>query len=209
MVKGFVKAARGARLTIESKVSASDAKTGDSININGACLTVVDIKGRVLSFDVSAETLNRTNLDKLKAGDRVNIERSLRADSRLGGHFVTGHIDCTGKIISKEPQGEFVKVEIGMPKSLAGYLVEKGPVAVDGISLTINRISQNYFTVMLIPHTLYVTTLDKKETGDHVNIEADILAKYIEKLTSKTRKEPANPEPTNITKDLLREHGFI
>ena len=208
-VKSLAKAARSARLTIESKVCASDAKIGDSISINGACLTVVDVKGKMISFDVSTETLNRSNLAKLRAGDRANVERSLRADSRLGGHFVTGHIDCTGKIVSKKLQGEFIKFEIEIPRSITAYLVEKGPICVDGISLTINGCSHKSFTVMLIPHTLSATTLDKKQTGDYLNIEADILAKYLEKLTSKSRKKPTSPEPTNITKKLLKEHGFI
>lgn len=208
IVESLTKTNTGARLTIESKVCASDARIGASININGACLTVVDIKGNIFSFNISSETLNRTNLGRLKPGERVNMERSLRADSRLGGHFVTGHIDCTAKIVSKEPQGEFVKMEIDIPKPLTGYLVEKGSVAVDGISLTINTLGDKSFTVMLIPHTLSITTLGKKQTGDYVNIEVDVLAKYVERLIDKTAKQPTS-QPTNITKDLLKEHGFI
>lgn len=208
VVKSLTKTNAGARFAVESKICAPDAKICDSININGACLTVVDVKGNILSFDISSETLNRTNLSKLKPGERVNMERSLRADSRLGGHFVFGHIDCIGKIVSKEPKGEFVKMEIAIPQSLAGYLIEKGSIAVDGISLTINTLADNSFAVMLIPHTLSVTTLGKKQAGDYVNIEVDILAKYVKKLADKSGWQPAK-QTTNITKDLLKEHGFI
>lgn len=208
VIKSLTKTGSGAELAVESKVCLCDARIGDSMNINGACLTVVDIKENILSFDISNETLTRTNLSRLKPGERINIERSLRADSRLGGHFVTGHIDGIGKITLKAEQDEFVEIEIEMDPSLKDYLVEKGSVAVDGVSLTVNRVRDKSFTVMLIPHTLSATTLGQKKAGDYVNIEVDILAKYVEKLTNKSTKQPAEPS-SNITKSLLKEHGFL
>lgn len=208
IVKSLARTGSGARLSVESKICAPGTRAGDSINTNGACLTVVDIKEDVLSFDISSETLNKTNLGRLKQGECVNIERSLKADSRLSGHFVFGHIDCIGEIVSKEPQGEFVKIKINISQSFAGYLVEKGSVCVDGISLTINTLGDKSFTVMLIPHTLSVTTLGIKQTGDYVNVELDILAKYVERLAHKSARETTS-QPTNITKDFLKEHGFI
>ena len=208
VVKSLAKTKAGARLFVESKVCSSGTKIGDSININGACLTDTDIKGAVLLFDISSETLDRTTLGRLKAGDCLNIERSLRADSRLGGHFVTGHIDTTGKLISKEDQGDFFKIEIEIPQNIMAYLAEKGSIAVDGISLTINALFKNSFTVMLIPHTLSVTTLSWKKRGDYVNIEADILAKYTERFSRRSAKGDIDL-PDNITKGLLEEHGFI
>lgn len=198
----------GAVLAVESKICLSDAKIGDSISINGACLTVVGIKGSDISFDVSEETFKRTNIGKLKPGERVNIERSLMADSRLGGHFVTGHIDCIGKIVKKDRQGEYFNIEIEIPTIFMNYLVEKGSVAIDGISLTVNSIGKKSFSLMIIPHTLSLTTLADKGRVDIVNIEVDILAKYVEKFTSNTLKYPKR-QPANITKNLLKDHGFI
>lgn len=207
IVRSFARAGAGAKLCIESKLAASDGKLGDSISINGSCLTAVDINGQLLTFDISAETLERTNLGRLKAGEKINIERSLRADSRLGGHFVTGHIDCIGKIASKEDKGEFIRVAIEIPRDFMVFLVEKGSIAVDGISLTINALSNNSFDVMVIPHTISVTGLTHKKKGDFVNIEVDMLAKYANKLTGRSAETPSRS--TNITKNLLKEQGFI
>ena len=170
--------------------------------------TFFSIKGSNISFDVSEETFKRTNLGNIKPGERVNMERSLRADSRLGGHFVTGHIDSIGNISKKERKGEYFNIEIEMPSVFMNYLVEKGSIAIDGISLTVNSIGNKSFSLMIIPHTLSITTLGKKRAGDSVNIEVDILAKYVEKLTSNTSKHPKR-QPANITKNLLKEHGFI
>lgn len=206
--KGIAKARSGAKLTVESKICSSDAKAGDSISINGACLTAVGINGKNISFDASEETLKRTNIGKLKPGEHVNIERSLKAGSRMGGHFVTGHIDCTGEIAKKERKGEYFKIEIQIPSVFMNYLVEKGSVAVDGISLTVNSVKDDRFSMMVIPHTLAITTLGRKRAGDKVNIEVDILSKYVEKLTKTTPKHTGK-QPANITKSLLREHGFI
>ena len=208
IVKSLVKAEAGAKLVVESKVCVSDAKIGDSISINGVCLTVVDIKTGLLSFDISKESLDRSNLGKLKAQERVNVERSLKADSRLGGHFVTGHIDTTGKIVLKERQGEFIRIKIEIPEPFMAFLVEKGSIAVDGISLTVNSVKNKSFSALLIPHTLSITTFGNRNIGDFVNIETDILAKYTQKLISKTSKKPTN-SASNLNKNFLTEHGFI
>jgi len=207
IVKRVVKSGAGAKLSIESKLAASDAKMGDSISVNGSCLTVVDIQGEELSFDISAETLEKTNLDTLMPAGRVNIERALRADSRIGGHFVNGHIDCIGKIASREERADFVNIAVEIPDEYMIYLSEKGSIAVDGISLTINRLKNNSFSVMIIPHTISVTSLGYKETGDSVNIEVDILAKYANRLINRSAGQSSRT--ANISKNLLKEHGFI
>ncbi|OGW40015.1 MAG: riboflavin synthase subunit alpha [Nitrospirae bacterium RBG_13_39_12] len=172
-------------LSLKSNEISSAAKKGDSISVNGVCLTVVDKKGDTLSFDLSDETLRSTNLGSLKTGDLVNLEPSLRPDSRIGGHFVTGHVDVTGEVRSKVNIGDMMKVEIEVPDSISNFLVEKGSVAVDGISLTIVDILKNSFTVVIIPHTSKLTTIGFKGPGDTVNIEADILGKYVAKILKK------------------------
>lgn len=224
IVRSLAKTEAGARLTVESKTCASDIKKGDSISINGCCLTVAGVRGNLyppprwgegkdegakfLSFDISSETLDRTLLGRLKTQDRVNLERSLRADSRLGGHFVTGHIDTAGKIVLKERQDGFIRIKIEIPEPFMVFLVEKGSIAVDGISLTINSVSDKSFTVLLIPHTLAVTGLAGKRAGDYVNIETDILAKYAQSFINRPSKKPTNPT-SSLNKNFLAEHGFI
>jgi len=208
VVKHLAKEGGSARLSVETKICASDAKKGDSISINGACLTVVGKIGSVITFDVSTETLERANLAALKAGQKVNVERSLKVDSRLGGHFVTGHIDTAAKIASKQQRGDFIEFEIGLSDQLLSYAVEKGSIAIDGISLTINKISRKGFSVLLIPHTISMTTLGFKGPGDSVNIEVDILAKYTQRLIRRPTTETESVQ-SNVTADLLKQHGFI
>ena len=206
-VTKLIKAGSGARLIVEARGCASDTRIGDSISINGVCLTAVDIDGSLISFDVSSETLERTGTGVLVSGARVNIERALKADSRLGGHFVTGHIDCMGKILSSRAHGEFLQIKIGLPQRSLQFLTQKGSVSVDGISLTVNSVGQDSFDIFTIPHTLKMTTLGHKMAGDPVNIETDILAKYIARLMK--RPEMPGDRPSNITTDLLKDHGFI
>ncbi len=170
---------KGAVLEVRAPRTAEDADIGDSIAISGACLTVTANKGGVMSFDLSDETLASTTLGSLKPGDRVNLESSLRADARLGGHFVTGHVDAVGKIRSKRKEGETFTVEVEAPRGVLDLLVEKGSVAVDGISLTVVDVLPGSFTVVIIPHTAEVTTIGIKGPGDLVNLEADILGKYV------------------------------
>ncbi len=175
----------GARLSLKAGALAGEAGIGDSICINGACLTVVERQGDILSFDLSDETLRSTNLGELRSGDRVNLEPALRMDSRLGGHFVTGHVDGVGRIRSKTLEGDVYRIVITADRAVAGYLVEKGSVAVDGISLTVVDVYPDGFSLVIIPHTAAVTTIGLKGAGDAVNIEVDILGKYVSKFLAK------------------------
>lgn len=184
-VNSLVAKGNGARLTLKAPSLGHDARLGDSISINGTCLTVVEIKGDLLSFDLSDETLKTTNLGRLAIRDMVNLEPSLRLDSKLGGHFVTGHIDGVGKIQSKSRTGNMLKVVISAGRSLTAYLVQKGSVAVDGVSLTVVEVLQEGFSIVIIPHTAKLTTLGLKNAGDSVNIEVDILGKYVARFLSR------------------------
>jgi len=166
-------------LSLKSHDVSSSAKLGDSISVNGVCLTVVSKKNNCLSFDLSEETLVSTTLGSLKTRDAVNLEPSLSPSSKIGGHFVTGHVDGVGKIRSKEPLGDMTKFKIHAPRHIMGFFVEKGSVAVDGISLTIVDVLKDGFTVVIIPHTAKLTTMGFKGPGNTVNIEADILGKYV------------------------------
>jgi len=166
-------------LSLKSQDVAASAKLGDSISVNGVCLTVVNKSNNCLSFDLSEETLKSSTLGILKAGDAVNLEPSLSPASKIGGHFVTGHVDGVGKILSNEPLGDMTRFTIHAPRYIMGFLVEKGSVAVDGISLTIVDVFKKGFTVVIIPHTAKLTTMGFKGPGDTVNIEADILGKYV------------------------------
>lgn len=156
-----------------------EAGLGDSIAVNGVCLTVKEIRGKEIAFDLSYETLRSTNLSELKAGSRVNLEPALRADSRLGGHFVTGHVDGVGRIRDIRKRADMVEIDIDAPKNIVRELVPKGSVAVDGISLTVVSVHPWGFRLVLIPHTLEVTTLGSKPVGSTVNIETDIIGKYV------------------------------
>ena len=175
----------GATLFLDAKSLAKDAVLGDSISVNGTCLTVVEIKGGTLAFDISDETLRSTNLGRLTKGTGVNLEPSLRLDSRLGGHFVTGHIDGVGTIRTKARTGDVYKIVIAADDGLTGFLVEKGSVAVDGISLTVVDVMKDGFSVVIIPHTASLTTIGFKGPGETVNIEVDILGKYVAKFLQK------------------------
>jgi len=179
------KRGKGAKLFLKAKALSQEAKIGDSIAINGACLTVVEIRGTALAFDISDETLKSTNLGELRARDRVNLEPALRLDDRLGGHFVTGHIDGAGRIRSKSLEGDVYKIVIETEPWIAEYLVEKGSVAVDGISLTVVDVMRDGFSLVIIPHTANMTTIGLKGNGDRVNIEVDILGKYVSKYLKK------------------------
>jgi riboflavin synthase len=169
----------GAILSLRANEVAAAANIGDSICVNGVCLTVVSKSRSELSFDLSDETLKSTNLGDLRGGDFINLEPSLRPDSRIGGHFVTGHVDSVGKIRSKINSGEMFKFEIWAPAAVIDFLVDKGSVAVDGISLTVVNVFKDSFTLVIIPHTAKLTTLGFKGSGDTVNIEVDILGKYV------------------------------
>jgi riboflavin synthase len=171
-----------ARMSILGKVVTADAGHGDSIAVNGVCLTVVDVQGEVFTADVMKETLDRSSLGALKPGSPVNLERAVRADQRLGGHIVQGHVDGTGVLLSREPAEHWEVVRISLPGALNRYVVEKGSIAVDGISLTVMSVDGEGFAVSLIPTTLQLTTLGAKQPGDPVNLEVDVIAKHVEKL---------------------------
>lgn len=198
----------GVRLRVRGGALLEGARLGESIAVSGVCLTIVALDGDVFAADVVAETLRRTTLGGLRPGEVVNLERPLRLDQRLGGHIVQGHVDGVGEIAAVRPEGEGVWMEIAYPSALAPYLVEKGSVTVDGISLTVAQVSDDRrsgpdesghegsgregpgpgrFAVALIPHTLAVTTLGRRGTGDRVNLEVDILAKYVERLLEGVR----------------------
>jgi riboflavin synthase len=175
----------GVRLEIVPPVAmtADDAAhIGDSIAINGCCLTVVSLDGGRWSFQAGTETLSRTNLGRLRTSDTVNLERSLRADARLGGHFVQGHVDAVGTVEAIDRDGEWVTMWFRVPPQLTRQMVSKGSIAVDGVSLTLVAVESDRFSVALIPHTLEATTLGDRRVGDAVNIETDILGKYVQKL---------------------------
>ena len=186
-ISSFKKRSGGAILSLKANEVASTAKKGDSISVNGVCLTVVSKNNNTLSFDLSEETLRCTNLGSLKTGDIVNLEPSLSPDSKIGGHFVTGHVDAAGRIRSKVNIGDMMKVEIEAPSNVINFLVEKGSVAVDGISLTIVDILKDGFTVVIIPHTAKLTTMGFKVPGDTVNIEVDILGKYVARFLNRDK----------------------
>jgi riboflavin synthase len=170
----------GCDISIRADLVSSDAKIGDSIAINGCCLTVVAISEQVLTFQAGSETLSRTNLGKLVPGSGANLERSLQVGQRMGGHYVTGHIDAVGTIETIKEDGEWAEFWFGVPAALTRQMAAKGSVAVDGISLTLCDVEANRFSVALIPHTLAVTTLGDRNVGDLVNIETDLLAKYVQ-----------------------------
>ena len=178
----------GARLEVSGGIVVSDARLGDSIAVNGVCLTVVDRGPDWFAADVSAETLRRTSLKRARGGTRVNLERPLMPSTRLGGHLVQGHVDGTGKFSEARREGEGWIVRIEFPTELARYIVEKGSIAVDGISLTVAKLGEDWFELAIIPHTWNVTNLNALERGAEVNLEVDLIAKYVERMTQAHQK---------------------
>lgn len=200
-----------AQLSIQAAKVLEGTKIGDSIAVNGVCLTVTAMQSASFTADVMAETLRRSSLGDLGQGAKVNLERAMAADGRFGGHIVSGHIDGTGRILSKRTEGNAVWVEIETPPELLRYIVEKGSIAIDGISLTVAGLSEHSFSVSLIPHTGEETTLLQKKSGDVVNLENDIIGKYVERFLMM----PAGEEPPGaahkidkIDMNFLAEHGF-
>ncbi|MEC9325922.1 MAG: riboflavin synthase [Actinomycetota bacterium] len=180
-----------ARLVIRGPVVTSDAGHGDSIAVNGVCLTVVDVLADgSFSADVMAETLQRSSLREAASGARVNLERAAAISSRLGGHIVQGHVDGTGAIVSRNPSEHWTVVRVSLPAALSRYVVEKGSITVDGVSLTVSGLGPDWFEISLIPTTLDLTTLGRAEVGAPVNLEVDVIAKYVERLLGAGRAEP-------------------
>ncbi|WP_395658703.1 riboflavin synthase [Nocardioides sp.] len=170
------------RLTVRATTVLEDAGLGDSISVNGCCLTVTTLEGDTWTADVMQETLDKTSLCGVRPGDPVNLERAVTADKRLGGHIVQGHVDGVGTVLSRTPSEHWEVVEISLPTELARYLVDKGSITVDGVSLTVVEAGEDRFTVSLIPETLARTTLGTRGPGDRVNLEVDVIAKYVERL---------------------------
>ncbi|MCL2563333.1 MAG: riboflavin synthase [Oscillospiraceae bacterium] len=193
---------RSARLTIAGSVIFSDLKLGDSVAVNGVCLTASSINGTAFTADVMPETLDRTALGVLRVGSRVNLERAMAANGRFGGHMVAGHVDGVGKIVSVRPDDNAVHVRIAAGAEILRYVIQKGSVAIDGISLTVAEVDANGFGVSIIPHTADETTLLSKGAGDLVNLEVDLVGKYVEKLLG-------THTPNRITTDFLATHGFM
>lgn len=192
------------RLTIELPTHLTEIQLGDSMSINGVCLTVVEKKEKTIGVDLSFETLQKTLLGGLKEGDPVNLERALRLCDRLGGHIVTGHIDGVGIIIEKRKERDFLQLRIKIPNSISRYIVKKGSIAIDGISLTVNECQGEEIQMTLIPYTLQKTTLIDKKVGDQVNVETDILGKYVEKML-----DQKNGKSVAMNLSFLQNHGFI
>jgi len=198
------------KLTVSAQIVTQDLKLGDSIAVNGICLTVVQHGENWFAADVMPETMAKTALVGIKAGDRVNLERALRLGDRLGGHIVSGHIDGLGIIESKTKDANAIIIKVSTTPEILRYVVVKGSIAIDGISLTVVDVGPNWFTVSLIPHTAIVTTLGLKQPGDPVNLEADILGKYVEKLlTTDAVPHRERPVQSRLSSDFLAMHGFI
>jgi len=200
----------GRRVTIEAEIDLADTRVGDSIAVNGVCLTATMVSGRRFEADASPETLIRTTLGKLSHGSRVNLERALRFSDRLGGHLVTGHIDGTATVRSRKRVGNAEIFTFGLSADLAAYIVAKGSVAVDGVSLTVNQCGRDFFEVSIIPHTTSVTTIGSWQAGDTVNIETDIIGKYINHFLTVGKTEADNRDHGgSITREALLKAGFV
>jgi riboflavin synthase len=199
-VRKLTRKGEDALLEVSTALSLGDVKPGDSIAVSGACLTVTTLGAQGFTFDVSAETLSKTTLGKLKAGDRVNLEKALRMSDFLGGHLVLGHVDCVARIVERSARAGSIVYGFALEPGLSKYIVAKGSVTVDGISLTVNSCEGDRFYVNIIPHTAEKTTLAGKKAGDSVNIETDILGKYVEKLLHSGK---------GVDMDFLREHGYL
>jgi riboflavin synthase len=206
IIEGFGKVKRltakgaDAVLEIEAAINLADVAIGDSIAVSGACLTVTAVNQNIFQADVSAETLGKTTLKLLHAGDKINLEKSLRLGGYIGGHFVLGHVDATGRILSRAQKSGSLIFAIQLDDNLSRYIVEKGSIALDGVSLTVNKLEKGRFYVNMIPHTAEKTTLAMKKEADLVNIETDILGKYVEKLLQTSR---------GIDNEFLAKHGFL
>ncbi|GBE58216.1 riboflavin synthase [bacterium BMS3Abin01] len=194
-------------ITIEADRVLEDAQLGDSIAVNGVCLTAREFGRNSFSADVMPETIRKTNLGNLKRGGRVNLERALTLSARLGGHLMLGHVDATGKVVRIQPEGNAVLFTITSPEEISRYLLAQGSVGVDGISLTIARLVEGGFTISLIPHTLEVTTLGQNGVGYEVNLEADVMGKYVEKIVRGGL--PGGQGEGGLTLEKLAEEGFI
>jgi len=207
-IRGIKKGEKSSILSIKANKVIEDVKLGHSICTNGVCLTVTNIYGNIFDADVMAETLRRSNLGELKVGSKVNLERALSAKGRFGGHIVSGHIDGVGKIVSLEKEDNAIWVTIEAKENILQYIVEKGSIAIDGISLTVAYVDDKVFKVSVIPHTGKETILLSKTSEDTVNLECDVIGKYVEKLlTFQSGKKVEKKD--SINEDFLKENGFL
>jgi len=200
-VKALKREAGAARLALSASKVLEGTVIGDSICVNGVCLTVVDLGTDDFSADVAVETLKVTNLGDLKSGSRVNLERALQLSARIGGHLVSGHVDAVGRVREKREEGNGWRIFIDAPDTVLRYVIKKGSIAIDGISLTVADVDRKGFSIAMIPHTAKLTTLGYKSAGDSVNLESDIIGKYVERLL------PGHPE-TGVSLEALKKSGF-
>ena len=192
-------------LTVGTALPMAELTLGESIAINGVCLTVTRFADGEFSADVSPETLDCTTLGRLAAGARVNLERALRLSDRLGGHLVTGHVDGLARIVERRQEGNAWRFRFQSDATLCGQMVDKGSVAVDGVSLTVNQVKEDFFTLAVIPHTLAMTTLQESNVGDEVNIETDLIGKYVARFL----RNDGHGKPQGVTMEALAKHGFL
>jgi len=204
-IRTLNKDAKGARIAIEAPGVLDGVQLGDSIALNGVCITVVDFDGSNFEADLSVETLRRTNLGELAVGDRCNLERAMALGERLGGHLVSGHVDGVGRILGRKPEGDSIWLTFEAPVEVMRYVVYKGSIAVDGISLTVAACDDETFSVSIIPHTSEQTTLTEKKDGAAVNLEADLIGKYVEKLLAPHAESRIQ---SGVTMEKLREQGY-
>lgn len=198
---------RGRRLVIESDFTLDGTRIGDSIAVNGACLTAVRIDGRRFEVDLSPESLDTTTFRDARPGDRVNLERALRLSDRLDGHLVSGHVDGIGEITTRERIDNAILIRVTVPSSLTRYMIHKGSVALDGVSLTINRCDDAGLEVSIIPHTASLTTIGFKSVGSKINVETDLIGKYVERFT--TGAHDAAPSESTVDREFLLKTGFL
>ena len=195
----------GAKIKIAARIVTNETKEGDSVAVNGVCLTALDVRPDGFTADVSQETLDKSTLGRLKTGTRVNLERAVTPQTRLGGHIVQGHVDSRGKFVSAVRSGDFWTVRVSFPREIGQYLVYKGSISVEGISLTIAELGADFFEIAVIPKTWELTNLSTLKPGDEVNLEADVIAKYVERILLYGRSESAG----NITMEKLHKLGFV
>lgn len=192
-----------------AKLELDNVKLGDSIAVNGVCLTVVDLPGDGFWADVSGETIKRTGFANIKVGTKANLEKALTPTTHLGGHLVSGHVDGVGEVVKRYNDGRSVRFHIKAPDELAKYIAEKGSITVDGISLTVNAVSGAEFELNIVPHTLQETTMDDFKAGTKVNLEVDIIARYLERLLLGDKAADAKTSAAGITESFLQTHGFL
>jgi len=199
----------GIAYDLEAAFDLTEPEEGESIAVNGACLTAYNIRGRHFSADVSPETLSRTKLGLIGPGTIVNLERALRLSDRLGGHLVSGHVDCMATVTSRKEIGNYTIFSFSLPSAQAKYIIEKGSITIDGVSLTVNSCGPGHFAVSIIPHTLKVTTLGALKVASKVNIEVDIIGKYVEKMLAPKAADAGAGDSVGINPGFLAQHGFI